>query len=76
MEWFYDELDRNNDGLIDKEEFYAGYRDSGLFDDWDSNEDGFLVEDELGEGLYDYWDANDDGFIGKDEIEAHGFWDW
>lgn len=80
FEWSYSEWDANNDGMLDEQEFDAGYDEVGLYDelydDWDVNGDGVLDEDEFGDGLYDSWDKDDNGYLEEDEAEEIGFWDW
>lgn len=74
--WDYASWDANNNDMLEENEFYAGYEESGLFEVWDTNDDGSLDQDEFGEGLYGTWDANDDGMLEADELEENGFWDW
>lgn len=45
------------------------------FEVWDTNDDGFLTEDEFGMG-FDTWDSDGDGRITEDELGAAGFDTW
>lgn len=66
------EFDDNEDGLLDEDEFGAGYDG---FDQLDANEDGVLDNEEFGddEEMFDNYDANDDGALGEDEFNGGTF---
>ena len=74
--------DANEDGVIDNEEFDAGFGESGVFGNWDADGDGMLSEDEFGEGVYGSYDDDESGVIEEpefgdigDDMGDGGFWD-
>lgn len=71
--WSYDEWDKNDDDHLSREEFLVGFRKSGLFDNWDFNEDGVLDAHELGEGMYITWDYDDNNYVDLDEVGGYWF---
>lgn len=79
---FDDQIDDDGDCLVSEEEFTEYYEEWGLFDEWDTNDDGWVGQDELASGLYSYADEDDDGYIDEGELEMTddpdeaGFWDW
>lgn len=79
---FTSEFDDSGDCMISEDEFYEYYETSGLFGEWDANDDGWIDSEEFGDGLYDYYDDNDDGLIDEGELEVtddpdeEGFWDF
>ncbi|HET7315573.1 hypothetical protein [Salinisphaera sp.] len=80
----YTSMDANQDGKVDQSEFTNYYDNSGLFDTWDADGDGYIDNDEFGDGLYGYYDDNGDGYIDDaewqngvmvDDRGDNGFWD-
>lgn len=73
--------DENEDCQLSEDEFYDFYEQSNLYESLDTNNDGWVTENELGAGLYDFYDENDDGVIDEGEWEVtddpdeEGFWD-
>jgi hypothetical protein len=77
-EWF-DEWDDDDDELLSESEFDVGTSDwgmarTGLWADWDANEDDFIDDDEFAEGLFDVWDEDDDVMLSCDEYNAGLGW--
>lgn len=78
----YTDWDSDGSEALEMEEFNTGFGDSGIFDDWDLDDDGALSEDEFGEGVYNGYDVNDDGVLDEpefgdygDDLGDEGFWD-
>ena len=80
----YLDIDSNSDNRVSEDEFRAYYDESGIYDNWDVNDDGVIDDDEFVEVLYLYYDDNDDGFIDDaewqdgvmvDDYGENGFWD-
>lgn len=80
----YAAIDDNGDGRVSEREFHEYFRQSGVYDEWDNNDDGVIDDEEFADGLYDYYDDDDDGFISDAEWEDGalvddygnaGFWD-
>lgn len=81
--------DTNDNGKISKDEFYGTVSDAGIYSDWDLDNDGFLVENELNEVGFDYdydtWDADSNGYLDAAELydgyynvydaDENGHWD-
>ncbi len=83
---FYDWFDRNNDNIIDENEWNAGTErwrfDNvtwGDWNTWDSDANAELSETEWRAGwnnnVWSSWDADGDGVAGRDEM-ADTFWDF
>ena len=76
MKSFFDRLDTNKDGKIDKSEQQAMRRRSGgsrNLMQYDKNKDGKISKDEAPSfmnSFFDRLDSNSDGFIDKKELEA------
>lgn len=62
-------MDTNEDGDITEEEWDASKAGSSVFDDWDTDDDGYINESEYATGLFGVYDANDDGNITEEEWE-------
>ncbi|SFH27415.1 hypothetical protein [Modicisalibacter xianhensis] len=78
----FNEWDSNSDGVVDYEEFDAGFDDEGVFDSWDANDDNMLDENEFGEGVFNTYDEDGNGDLSEDEYGDfnddagdNGFWD-
>ena len=61
--------------MLSESEFEAGFVAPGLYDEdefenWDTDGDGSLGEDEVGEGLHEEWDMDDSGTLDDDEWDA------
>lgn len=76
---YYDDWDANSDGEIDEAEWQSGIdnnfsnydRDTyGDFNEWDTNRDRIIDEDELIVGNFTVWDTDRDGNIELAEYEA------
>lgn len=77
-----DEWNTDNQAGISSDEFRAGMTDTGIFKEWDANNDGMLsqaeFEEEIGENTdftdrfgddyFTSWDADNDDGIGEDEL--------
>jgi ribosomal 30S subunit maturation factor RimM len=48
-------FDRNDDGILDRNEFAGGWGDNGLYERWDADRTGGLAENEFGNGLFGLW---------------------
>ncbi len=69
--------DGDEDGMITRDEFDAGWSQEGAFDEWDADDDGILSEDEFGDGVYGRYDRDDSGDWDVDEWESFdGDDDW
>jgi hypothetical protein len=69
----FDTWDANDDDMLDMNEYNTGFSESGVFNDWDTDNDGMYSSDEFNEGLYNTWDTNDDGFLNSDEYGENGY---
>ncbi|HVS65096.1 MAG TPA: hypothetical protein VMT85_16520 [Thermoanaerobaculia bacterium] len=63
--------DRNEDDIIDRTEFHAGFGNEDLFADW-AGDDDFIDREEFERGFddnepFDDWDDNRDGFFDENE---------
>ncbi|MEY8837809.1 hypothetical protein AB9K41_02085 [Cribrihabitans sp. XS_ASV171] len=50
--------------------FESGMSEMGVYDGWDSDNDGNLAEGEFATGMYSSWDTNDDAAISEQEFTA------
>lgn len=67
--------DMDGGGSLDGGELGEGFERTGLFGEWDRNDDDLLQEDEFREGAFGVWDADGDGFISEEEWRAgYGAW--
>lgn len=66
------EWDVDDDKRLSRQEFFAGFEASGVFEDWDVDHSGALDTHEVGEGMYSTWDYDDDSTIEIDE--KGGYW--
>ncbi|GHB13679.1 EF-hand domain-containing protein [Modicisalibacter luteus] len=78
----FSEWDSDGDGVVNYEEFDAGFDDEGLYNSWDANGDNMLDEQEYGEGIYNTYDRDGSGDWSEDEYGDfgddagdEGFWD-
>lgn len=72
--------DSNTDGVIDDAEWRTAretseFLESDFFTSWDTDQDGFLHEDEFVQGTYNTWDANRDGQLEQQEYDDN-YVDW
>lgn len=81
-EGYWNLYDRNNDGVIDLEEWNKGleeYYDKfdrerlGEYIDLDVDKSGSLDEEELAQGSFVIWDTNGDGRIDSTEFRERSF---
>lgn len=79
---YWNLYDRDNDGIIDEEEWNKGLdeyydrfdRDQlGNYRDYDLNNDGWLDEEELAESSFVIWDTDGDGRIDSSEFRERSF---
>jgi sporulation protein YlmC with PRC-barrel domain len=59
-------FDANRDGILNEQEFAAGWGDSGLYERWDADGGGWLAGNELGNGLFGLWGG--DGQVAENEF--------
>ncbi|WP_375263650.1 hypothetical protein [Palleronia sp.] len=62
--------DTDADGVLGESEFTQGVFDSGVFEEWDADDDEAIGYSELSSGLYSAWDADDDGELSVDEWDS------
>jgi hypothetical protein len=62
--------DVDGDGVLNESEFTQGVLDSGVFEEWDADDDEAVGYFELSSGLYAAWDADDDGELSVDEWDG------
>ena len=81
--------DANADGLVDEEEWNAGFGENSLFGDWDADADGGIDEAEFATGVgaggfdaaafgdFAAWDASGDKRLDRTEFNrgVFGFYD-
>lgn len=77
---YFKELDENEDGVLDTEEFsnhleedYKKEVNNQSLQDWDTNQDNGISEDEFINKSFEMWDDNNDGQINKDEYSKYKF---
>ncbi|MFC1458569.1 PRC-barrel domain-containing protein [Microvirga arabica] len=63
----FGEFDRNDDGILDRDEFAGGWGNRGLYERWDADSAGGLVENEFGNGLFGLW--GEGGQIATNEFQ-------
>jgi hypothetical protein len=81
---WYDLWDNNNDDIIDEQEWTRATTawdfdnvDFSAWNDWDSDHDGRLLENEFDQrfgAIYDTWDADRNNALTRDEA-ADTWWD-
>ena len=73
----FSDRDGNDDLRLDENEFDAlGFDDD--FDEWDTNGDDYLNDNEYYDGAFNYFDEDEDGHWDGDEWDDagdRGFWD-
>lgn len=62
------DLDTDESGDIGRTEFEAGFGDTGLYDDYDANQDSVVDEGEINETSFEIFDDNDDNNISQNEF--------
>lgn len=64
--------DANDDGKISKDEYYNTLSDSGIYADWDLNDDGLLDVGEFEDVGFDYefseWDVDNNDYLDAGEL--------
>ena len=65
----FDALDANDDAYLDSDEFNIVLDDAGLYDSWDADGDGYLVDNELYDGTYGTLDTDRDGVYTEAEYQ-------
>ena len=68
----FDDWDANDDKVLDIEEYAAAMNQTGVFGDWDADQDGAYSETELHNGLFNSYDTDDDGLLSNEEFKAAG----
>lgn len=76
---YFNIWDRNRDGKISKEEWESGLKEyyegyaftESDYEEWDTNGDMFLDEEELAQGQFTIYDTDMDGDIERVEYEAY-----
>lgn len=63
------DMDGNADGMLDREEFDAGFAESGNFGSYDGDGDGMLSESEFNDYQFRRYDADQSGMIEETERE-------
>ena len=68
-----DDADTNVNESLDKNEFIDRVSESGVFEEWDLNDDNQLSEDEWSRHddynlIYESWDEDGDGQLSEDEF--------
>ena len=64
---YLESWDDNKDLRWDKQEFRAGLQETGLFNEWDLDDDGTFTEDEFNQGLFNEWDEDGNGYLSNEE---------
>ena len=62
----FDDFDKDNDGLIDMNEFQETFT-ANYYDDWDRDDDPYLDDEDFHTGVYNIWDADDDQLLSEEE---------
>lgn len=72
----YGDWDKNDDRRLDRDEWETGfnvysssypYDEEGAFDEWDTERDDYIDENEFLGGTFDFLDDNDDDYIEESE---------
>lgn len=72
----YGDWDSNGDRRLDRDEWETGfnvynssypYDEDGVFDEWDTERDDYIDENEFLDGSFDLMDNNDDNYIEESE---------
>lgn len=66
-QWTYTDWDNDGNLELSEDEFHTGFSDTGTFDAWDRDNDGFLNDGEFATGTFADWDADNDLEITEDE---------
>ena len=75
----YGNWDKNDDRRLDKDEWETGfnvynssypYDEEGVFDEWDTERDDYIDENEFLGGTFDMIDNNDDNYIEEEEYNT------
>ena len=72
----YSIWDTNDDGVVDSGEFSEAVKEAGIYKDYDSDNDGLYIEDEVTKAIFSVWDVNDDDFLDYNEYETYGYGLW
>lgn len=65
----FKEVDENGDGRIDQTEYNDPVRTLTIYQDWDSNQDSYINQDEFIGGMFDVWDVNHDNRLSASEYK-------
>ena len=63
----WDKWDANGDNKMGEEEFNAAAKTLDLFKNWDSDNNGFIYEEEFAKGVFICWDLNRDNRLSREE---------
>ncbi len=72
----WDAWDANDDNFLDADEYNAGIGEAGVYNEWDTDNDGLFSNDEVNNGLYNTWDADEDGYLNEEEYNNVGYNFW
>ena len=67
----FSEFDQNNNGKLNSEEWNTIFQESGWFEDYDTDEDGYVSKAEWNTGLFNDWDIDDNNLINKEEFDSY-----
>lgn len=70
FDWNWPDWDIDQDAYVDRDEFGAGYAQTGYFDHYDADADGLLDETEVATATYGMMDLDDDGVLTVDEWDT------
>lgn len=63
--------DKDGNEFLDYEEWQEIFEESGWFENYDTNSNNLLTEEELNKGYFSDWDLNNDGIIDNDEFNHY-----
>ncbi|AVR45776.1 hypothetical protein C7S20_11235 [Christiangramia fulva] len=67
----FDRFDKDGDGKLDTQEWKQGFTDSGWFQNYDTDQNGYIDTKELNDGLFQAFDADGSGYLDEDEYNDH-----
>ncbi|MBC5992271.1 hypothetical protein [Pontibacter cellulosilyticus] len=59
--------DENTDGSLNEAEFQKGIVSLNLFNEWDSNKNAIINEEEIANGVFGHWDFDKDNMLNREE---------
>jgi len=66
----FNEWDQDQSGVVEFNEWDAGFNDENTLTSWDSDSDGMLSNNEFGEGVFESYDADNSGDWNDEEYRA------